>query len=89
MDTVFLLIVFLPLIGALVAGLGGTLALKTIGSAAEAPHGAGDGHHHHYDGPRWPALISIAFYARYRIDERRHDEIRRLLDERARSATSG
>jgi len=29
-----------------------------------------------------PALISIAFYARYRIDRRRHAEIRALLDER-------
>ncbi len=58
MDTVFLLIVFLPLIGALIAGLGGTLALKTIGSAAEGAHAHDDGHHHHYAGPRWPALLT-------------------------------
>ncbi len=60
MDTVFLLIVFLPLIGALVAGLGGTLALKTIGGAAELAHGHDDGHHHAYDGPRWPAVLATA-----------------------------
>ena len=58
MDTVFLLIVFLPLLGAIVAGLGGTLALKKIGSAAEGGHAHNDGHHHHYDGPRWPALLT-------------------------------
>jgi GPH family glycoside/pentoside/hexuronide:cation symporter len=34
-----------------------------------------------------PALISIFFYARYRIDRRKHDETRHALDER-RTATA-
>ena len=59
METLFLLIVFLPLIGAIIAGVGGTLALKAIGSAADHHEHAGDdGHHHAYDGPRWPALLT-------------------------------
>jgi Na+/melibiose symporter-like transporter len=33
-----------------------------------------------------PALVSIAFYARYGIDEARHSEIRRALDRKAEAA---
>ncbi|MGI9464577.1 MAG: NADH-quinone oxidoreductase subunit L, partial [Aestuariivirgaceae bacterium] len=59
MNTLFLLIVFLPLIGALIAGLGGSLALKTIGGAADhRAHDHDDDHHHAYEGPRWPALLT-------------------------------
>jgi len=58
-ETLFLLIVFLPLIGAIIAGVGGTLAFKAIGSAADHhDHAGDDGHHHAYDGPRWPALLT-------------------------------
>ncbi len=59
MNTLYLLIVFLPLIGAIIAGFGGSLALKTIGGAADHDaHGRDDEHHHAYDGPRWPALLT-------------------------------
>ena len=36
-----------------------------------------------------PALVSIGYYARYRIDRRRHEEIRRLLDERRAASPEG
>ncbi len=63
MDTVFLTIVFLPLIGAIVAGLLGTAVFRYAGSAPPQPahHDDDDdhGHHHHaYDGPRWPMLLT-------------------------------
>jgi NADH-quinone oxidoreductase subunit L len=62
------LIVFLPLIGALIAGLAGTKVLQNLGSdadvygdhtapAAHADH-AHDDHHGHYDGPSWPMYLT-------------------------------
>ncbi len=66
-------IVFLPLIGALIAGLFGTKAFKQLGTDAEVyadhahghdSHGEGkhdhadDGHHGHTEGPRWPMLLT-------------------------------
>jgi NADH-quinone oxidoreductase subunit L len=62
-------IVFLPLIGALLAGLFGTKAFKGLGNDADvygehhshAGHGHGDhGHHGHYDGPSWPMYLTTA-----------------------------
>ncbi len=62
MDTVFLLIVFLPLLGALVAGLLGTAVFRHAGSAPPQPadHDEDEGHHHApaYSGPRWPMLLT-------------------------------
>jgi NADH-quinone oxidoreductase subunit L len=68
------LIVFLPLIGALVAGLAGTKAFRQMGADAEIysahahdshqaahDHGHGHGDHHgHYDGPPWPMYLTTA-----------------------------
>ncbi|MEO6608831.1 MAG: NADH-quinone oxidoreductase subunit L [Aestuariivirga sp.] len=65
-------ILFLPLLGALIAGLFGTKAFKQMGTDAEvygdhAAHGhddshggahAHDDHHGHYDGPAWPMLLT-------------------------------
>jgi NADH-quinone oxidoreductase subunit L len=68
-------IVFLPLLGALIAGLFGTRIFKQLGSDAEvygehhthahdgghADHGHDDhGHHAHYDGPMWPMYLTTA-----------------------------
>ena len=65
-------IVFLPLLGALIAGLFGTKAFKGLGTDADvygghhAPphddHGShGDhGDHGHYDGPAWPMYLTTA-----------------------------
>jgi NADH-quinone oxidoreductase subunit L len=62
-------ILFLPLIGALIAGLFGTNLLKNLGSDAEAyadHHGASheahshDDHHGHYHGPMWPMYLTTA-----------------------------
>ena len=61
-------IVFLPLIGALIAGLAGTKVFQNLGSdadvygdhtanAAPADH-AHDDHHGHYDGPAWPMYLT-------------------------------
>ena len=60
-------IVFLPLIGALIAGLAGTKIFRNLGSDADvfgehtapthADH-AHDDHHGHYDGPAWPMYLS-------------------------------
>ena len=61
MNSVFLAIVFLPLIGAVVAGLLGTAVFKYAGSAPPQPAHDDDeehGHHHEYDGPRWPMLLT-------------------------------
>jgi NADH-quinone oxidoreductase subunit L len=63
-------IVFLPLIGALIAGLAGTRLFRNMGTDAEvygehhaheahAGHGHGD-HHGHYDGPPWPMYLTTA-----------------------------
>jgi len=68
-------ILFLPLIGALIAGLFGTKAFKQLGNDADVytdhAHAAhddhaddhshddhGHGHEAHYDGPRWPMLLT-------------------------------
>ena len=61
-------ILFLPLLGALIAGLFGTNLFKTMGSDAEAyaDHHAGvdhvahahDDHHGHYSGPAWPMYLT-------------------------------
>jgi NADH-quinone oxidoreductase subunit L len=64
-------IVFLPLLGALIAGLAGTKAFRNLGRDADvygehvhAAHGEahahhGD-HHGHYDGPPWPMYLTTA-----------------------------
>ena len=62
-------IVFLPLIGALIAGLAGTKAFQSMGSDTEvygdhtththADHAHHD-HHGHYDGPAWPMYLTTA-----------------------------
>ena len=59
-------ILFLPLIGALIAGLFGTKAFKQLGSDAEVyadhAHDVHDDHahddHHGYDGPPWPMYLT-------------------------------
>ncbi len=64
------LIVFLPLIGALIAGFGGTKVFQNLGSDADvygdhsshahgAAHAHGD-HHGHYEGPAWPMYLTTA-----------------------------
>ncbi len=67
-------IVFLPLLGALIAGLGGTALFRAFGKdaevygghqdahAAHADHGHGhDDHSGHYRGPMWPMYLTTAF----------------------------
>jgi NADH-quinone oxidoreductase subunit L len=67
-------IVFLPLLGALIAGLFGTKLLKGFGHdkdvygghhdhAAHDDHGHSDhdDHHGHYHGPNWPMYLTTAF----------------------------
>jgi NADH-quinone oxidoreductase subunit L len=60
-------ILFLPLLGALIAGLFGTKAFKNLGRDADVyadhhdTHGsdhAHDDHHGHYDGPAWPMYLT-------------------------------
>ncbi len=67
MDTVILAIVFLPLVGALLAGLFGTAVFRHVGDApplpAHDPHDDDDHHHAHYEGPRWPMLLTTALVA--------------------------
>jgi NADH-quinone oxidoreductase subunit L len=62
-------IVFLPLLGALIAGFGGTKVFQNLGSDADVygDHAlqshvdpAHDGHHGHYDGPAWPMYLTTA-----------------------------
>ena len=59
-------IVFLPLIGALIAGLFGTKAFMGLGSDADVygehhSHAHDDhGDHGHYDGPAWPMYLTTA-----------------------------
>jgi NADH-quinone oxidoreductase subunit L len=74
MHTVLSAIVFLPLIGALIAGLLGTKVFKGLGRDADVygehhahaghdhHHGHDDdhGHHGHYDGPKWPMYLTTA-----------------------------
>ena len=74
MHAVLTAIVFLPLIGALIAGLFGTKVFKSLGRDADVygehhahahaghgDHGHGHddhGHHGHYDGPAWPMYLT-------------------------------
>jgi len=67
MSTVFLLIVFLPIIGAGIAGIGGTDALKRISRgdgherAAGHGHGHGTGAGHAHDHPdAWAGYLTAA-----------------------------
>ncbi len=74
MHTVLSAIVFLPLIGALIAGLLGTKVFKGLGRDADVygehhshaghdhHHGHDDdhGHHGHYHGPKWPMYLTTA-----------------------------
>lgn len=74
MHAVLTAIVFLPLLGALIAGLAGTKLFKGLGRDADvygAHHGHGHagrdghghddhGHHGHYDGPAWPMYLTTA-----------------------------
>jgi NADH-quinone oxidoreductase subunit L len=75
MHTVLTAIVFLPLLGALIAGLFGTKVFKGLGRDADVygehhahahdphhGHGAHDDHDHHghYDGPLWPMYLTTA-----------------------------
>jgi NADH-quinone oxidoreductase subunit L len=61
-------IVFLPLIGALIAGLAGTRLFRNLGSDAAVygdhaglDHAAQDhARHGHYDGPPWPMYLATA-----------------------------
>ena len=62
-------ILFLPLLGALIAGLFGTKAFKNLGRDADVyaehhdAHGsdhAHDDHHGHYDGPAWPMYLTTS-----------------------------
>ena len=79
MHTVLTAIVFLPLLGALIAGLFGTKVFKGLGRDADVygehhahahdAHGHGGhghddhGHHGHYDGPAWPMYLTTALLA--------------------------
>jgi NADH-quinone oxidoreductase subunit L len=64
MSTVFVLIVFLPIIGAVIAGIGGTDVLKRIGvrnghDRGAAGHGAGAGAGHEHDHPdAWAGYLT-------------------------------
>ena len=59
-------IVFLPLLGALIAGLAGTKLFRNMGTDAQVygeHHSAGAIHEHahgHYDGPPWPMYLTTA-----------------------------
>ena len=55
MNTIFLLIVFLPLLGALISGVFGTKLLR--GTQEPSVH---DEHHHDAHGPAWPQLLPTA-----------------------------
>jgi NADH-quinone oxidoreductase subunit L len=54
------LIVFLPLIGALIAGIGGTNLFKMLGSSTDAHGGHHDHGHAAHDGhgPLWPQYLT-------------------------------
>ena len=62
-------IVFLPLLGALIAGLFGTSLFKNFGKDSEvygghhdhADHAHDDHDDHHYQGPLWPMYLTTAF----------------------------
>ena len=57
MELIFKLIVFLPLIGTLIAGFGGTQVFSKIGKAEPASNDT-NGDHHEYTGPVWPARLT-------------------------------
>ena len=57
MEMLFKLIVFLPLIAAIVAGLAGTLAFTRIGKTGSF----GDDFHGHFEGPNWPSRLTTFF----------------------------
>jgi NADH-quinone oxidoreductase subunit L len=59
MNTIFLLIVFLPLLGAILAGVFGTALLK--GTQDHAGHAHHDDDHHHDHGPSWPMYLTTVF----------------------------
>jgi NADH-quinone oxidoreductase subunit L len=59
MNTIFLLIVFLPLLGAILAGVFGTALLK--GTQDHAAHAHHDDDHHHDHGPSWPMYLTTVF----------------------------
>ncbi len=59
-------IVFLPLIGAIIAGLFGTVLFKNFGHDRDVygshDHAAHSDHDdHHYHGPKWPMYLTTAF----------------------------
>ncbi len=75
MHAVYTAIVFLPLLGAIIAGLFGTKVFSALGRDADVygdhhahahddhAHGHGHddhGHHGHYHGPAWPMYITTA-----------------------------
>ncbi len=72
MEIMYHAIVFLPLIGAIIAGLFGTALFKNFGHdndvyadhhghAAHSDHGHDDhGHGGHYHGPKWPMYLTTA-----------------------------
>ncbi len=57
METLFKLIVFLPLVAAIVAGIGGTLAFARIGKTGSF----GDDFDGHFNGPAWPSRLTTFF----------------------------
>ncbi len=57
METLFKLIVFLPLVAAIVAGLAGTMAFARIGKTGSFD----DEFHGHFEGPNWPSRLTTFF----------------------------
>ncbi|VAV97087.1 NADH-ubiquinone oxidoreductase chain L [hydrothermal vent metagenome] len=57
METLFKLIVFLPLVAAIVAGLAGTMAFARIGKTGPIE----DDFHGHFEGPNWPSRLTTFF----------------------------
>ncbi len=57
METLFKLIVFLPLVAAIVAGLAGTMAFARVGKTGPIE----DGFNGHFEGPNWPSRLTTFF----------------------------